>query len=216
MKTQTYIYIAGAILLMTLFGVKQHQLNKERDRYQIAQVELSALNDSVVQYKSKTGELTAKIASVAVESDNRKKALDAAGFEIKELRARDVKLRDVVFALKAQIQAQGSGTTVLRDTLIVSKTDTIRQANFNWNNKYLFLSGNIREKQLQFDYTYKTAIDLVSEKKGKSYVVSAYLSDPQATITTANSITIVPEKRWIGWRILEGAAAFGFGYLISK
>jgi len=216
MKKQIYFYIIGGLFILMVFGVKQCQLNKERDKYQIAQVELAAFNDSVKVYKSKTGELTAKVASVIVEADNRKKALDAAGFEIKDLRDRDVKWRDVVFALKAQIQAQGSGTTVLRDTLIVSKTDTIRQANFNWNNRYLFLSGNIREKQLQFDYTYRTAIDLVSEKKGKSYVVSVYLGDPQATVTTANSITIVPKKKWWGWDVLKVASGVGFGYLIAK
>lgn len=216
MKLQTYIYIAGAILLAIIFGVKQRQLNKERDKYQIAQVELAAFNDSVRIYKSKTGELTAKVVSVTVEADNRKKALEAAGLEIKELRDRDIKWRDVVFALKAQIQAQGGGQTVLRDTLIISKTDTIKKANFDWNNRFLFLSGNITGKDMQFKYTYKTSIDLLSEKKGKSYVVSAYLSDPQATITTANSITIVPKKKWWGWDVLKVGAGFGLGVFIAK
>lgn len=216
MKKQTYFYILIGLLMVLLFGVKQCQLNKERDKNQIANVQLAALNDSVVQYKSKNGDLTAKISSVMVESDNRKEALDAAGFEIKELRARDVKWRDVNFALKAQIQAQGSGQTVLRDTLLISKTDTIRQANFDWNNRFLFLSGNVSGKNLQFDYTYKTSIDLISEKKGKAYVVSAYLGDKNATITTANSITIVPKKKWWGWRVVEFAGGIGLGYVLFK
>lgn len=216
MKKQIYFYIIGAMLLVILFGVKQCQLNKERDKYQIAQVELSAFNDSVRIYKSKTGELTAKINSVVVESDNRKQALDKAGFEIKELRSRDVKWRDVVFALKAQIQAQGSGTTVLRDTLLISKTDTIRQANFDWNNRFLFLSGFVKGKDMQFDYTYKTSIDLISEKKGKGYVVSAYLGDKNATITTANSITIVPKKKWWDKWYLHIGAGIAIGSFIFK
>ena len=216
MKKQIYFYIIGAILIALLLGVKQCQLNKERDKNQIANVQLSALNDSVAQYKSKNGDLTAKINSVVVESDNRKKALDAAGFEIKELKEKDIKWRDVVFALKAQIQAQGGGQAVLRDTLIISKTDTIKKANFDWNNRFLFLSGNITGKDMQFKYTYKTSIDLLSEKKGKSYVVSAYLSDPQATITTANSITIVPKKKWWGWDVLKVGAGFGLGVFIAK
>ena len=216
MKKQIYFYIIGTILLVLLFGVKQCQLNKERDKYQFAQVELAAFNDSVRIYKSKTGELTAKINSVVVESDNRKQALDKAGFEIKELRSRDVEWRDIVFALKAEIQTQGSGTTVLRDTLLISNTDTIRQANFNWNNRFLFLSGFIKGKDMQFDYIYKTSIDLVSEKKGKVYVVSAYLDDKNATIATANSITIVPKKKWWGWRLIEDAAAVALGYVIAK
>jgi hypothetical protein len=216
MKKQTYIYIIGAIFFLILIGIKQCQLNKERDKNQIANVQLSALNDSVAQYKSQNGDLTAKIISVTVESDNRKKALEEAGFELKELRARDIKWRDAVFALKAQIQAQGNGQTTLRDTLIISKTDTLKRANFDWNNRFLFLSGSITGKDMQFKYAYKTSIDLLSEKKGKSYVVSAYLSDPQATITTANSITIVPEKKWWGWDVLKVGAGFGLGVFIAK
>lgn len=216
MKKQIYFYIAGGLLLILLFGLKQCQLNKERDKNQIANVQLSALNDSVVQYKSKNGDLTAKIGSVQVESDNRKEALDAAGFELKDLRARDIKWREINFALKAQLQAQGSGQTTLTDTLLISKTDTIRQANFDWNNRFLFLSGFIKGKDMQFDYTYKTSIDLISEKKGKSYIVSAYLGDKNASITTANSITIVPKKKWWDkWYFYTGAGLVG-GYFIAK
>lgn len=216
MKKQIYFYIAGGLLLIFLFGLKQCQLNNERDKNQIANVQLSALNDSVSIFKSKNGELTAKISSIVVESDNRKQALDKAGFEIKELRSRDVKWSDVVFALKAQIQAQGSGQTTLIDTLLISKTDTIRQANFDWNNRFLFLSGFIKGKDMQFDYVYKTSIDLISEKKGKAYIVSAYLGDKNATITTANSITIVPKKKWWDkWYFYAGAGFVG-GYFIAK
>lgn len=216
MKKQTYIYIIGVIFFLILIGIKQCQLNKERDKNQIANVQLSALNDSVAQYKSQNGDLTAKIISVTVESDNRKKALEEAGFELKELRARDIKWRDAVFALKAQIQAQGNGQTTLRDTLIISKTDTLKKANFDWNNKFLFLSGNITGKDMQFKYTYKTSIDLISEQKGKSFIVSAYLGDKNASITTANSITIVPEKKWWGWDVLKVGAGFGLGVFIAK
>lgn len=211
-----YFFAAITILFVLLLGIKQCQLNKERDKIQIANVQLSALNDSIVQYKSKNGDLTAKIISVIVESDNRKEALSAAGFEIKELHARDIKWRDVVFALNAQIEAHGEGHVVLRDTLIVSRTDTLRQADFDWNNRFLFLSGNIYGKDIQFNYTYRTKIDLISEKKGKAYIVSAYLGDKNATITTANSITIIPKKKWWGWDVLKVASGLGLGYVLFK
>jgi hypothetical protein len=100
--------------------------------------------------------------------------------------------------------------------LIISKTDTLKQANFDWNNRFLFLSGNISGKDMQFKYTYKTPIDLISEKKGKSYIVSAYLGDPNASVTTANSITIVPKKKWRGWDVLKIGVGIGIGYTIAK
>lgn len=203
-------------LLTVLLLIGKCNNNELADKYQIQSVELSTLNDSVKTVVSKNGDLTFKLSSVSVESDNRKEALDAAGFEIKELRAKDIKWRDINFALKAQLQAQGSGQTVLHDTLLISKTDTIKQANFNWNNKFLFLSGNIREKELKFDYTYKTSIDLISEKKGKSYIISAYLGDKNASITTANSITIVPKNKWWNRWYVHAGAGLVTGYFIFK
>jgi len=216
MKTKAVLIATIFVLLLVVLVVKQHQLNKAKDNLQLQNIELSTLKDSVSIFKSKNGDLTFKLTSVTVEIDNVKKGLEMAGFEIKDLKARDIKWRDVVFALKGQIQAQGGGSTVLHDTLIVLKTDTLKQANFDWNNRFLFLSGNISGKDMQFKYTYKTAIDLISEKKGKSYIVSAYLGDPSASVTTANSITIVPKKKWWGWDVLKVGAGVGIGYTIAK
>jgi len=216
MKKQIYFYIIGGVLLLLLFGAKQCQLNKERDRLQIAQVQLSAFNDSVRVFKSKNGELTAKIVSVVVESDNRKKALDAAGFEIKDLKQRNIKLSDVVFAMEAQILAQGSGQTTLHDTTIVTRTDTIEQANFSIREKYFQFDASIINKDVKYTRSYSTGINFISEQKRKSFIVSAYLEDPEAKITTANSITIVPKKKWWDKWYLQVAAGVGVGYLIFK
>lgn len=217
MKKQTYIYLAIGLALVLLFGVKQCQLNKERDKNQIANVKLSALNDSVYYYQAKDSTLTAKIISVQVESDNRKEALEAAGFETKKLlRENDIKWRDINFALSAQIQAQGSGQTTLHDTTIVTKTDTLKSANFSIKEKHLKFNASIIDKDVKYNYTYQTGINLISEKKGKSFIVSAYLEDKGATITTANSITINPKKKRLFWRILEDGAAFALGFFLAK
>jgi len=215
-EKERWFVLTVIALLVVLLLIGKCNNNELADKYQIQSVELSTLNDSVKTVVSKNGDLTFKLSSVQVEADNRKEALDAAGFEIKELRAKDIKWRDINFALKSQIQAQGSGQTTLVDTLLISKTDTIRQANFDWNNRFLFLSGFVKGKDMQFDYTYKTSIDLISEKKGKSYIVSAYLGDKNATITTANSITIVPKKRWWESTVFQVGIGLAGGYFIFK
>lgn len=190
-----YIIIAFGIIL-TLFAFKQCQVRRLKNEVQVQKISLSTFVDSLVVFRSQTGELTTKLQSVEVEHSVTKKALEAAGYDIKELRNRDIKWRDVVFALKAELETAGHGTTILRDTIWRNSVDTVRGAVFDWTNKYLTLQGNIKESQMQFNYNYRTSIDLISEKKGKNYVVSAYMSDPQATITQGNSITIVPNKRW--------------------
>jgi len=217
MKTlfKRYWWVILSLIVITVFGLQKCQINKLKDQVQLQNVELSTLNDSVTVLKGKNGDLTFKVQSVQIEKDNAKKALELAGFEIKDLKQREIKWKDVNFALKAELEAWGDGTVVLRDTIIV-KGDTIMAKVGKWNNKFLYLNPFLVKNKLDFTYTYKTPIDLISEKKGKSYVVSAYLGDKNASITTANSITIVPKKRWYDKPYLWGIAGLGAGYFIFK
>lgn len=197
-----YGWWALVLLIVMIFAFQKCKINKLEDNLQLKNVELSTLNDSVSVFKDKNKNLTFKIAAVEVDAGNRKKALEEAGFEIKDLKDRNIKWRDLVIALQAEIESAGHGSTVLHDTLIITKTDTIKQSNFNWNNRYLFLSGNVIEKKIDFTYKYKTGIDIVNTRQGKDNLVSVYLSDPNAVVLTSNSIVIKRriyfwEKPWI-------------------
>lgn len=211
-----WFVLSVIVLLSGLLLIGKCNNNKLEDKNQLQAVELSSLNDSVTVHKSKNGDLTAKIASVMVESDNRKKALEAAGFEIKDLRKRDIAWRDINAALQAKLEAAGHGQTVLKDTVYIIGTDTIKSAKFKWSNRFLFLDGSIIEKDMKFSYLYKADLSLISEKKGKNYLISAYISDPSASITTANSITIIPKKRWWDKPWLWGIAGLTGGYFLFK
>lgn len=197
-----YGWIALALLIVIIFSLKQCKINNLKDDLQLKNVELSTLNDSVSVFKDKNKNLTFKIAAVEVDAGNKKKALEEAGFEIKDLKERGVKWRDIVIALQAEIEANGHGSTTLHDTTLVFLTDTVKQANFNWNNKYLFLSGSITDKNMAFDYKYKTGIKFLNTQQGKNNLISVYLDDPNSVVTTANSITIKRntyfwEKPWV-------------------
>jgi len=213
-KDNWIFFMTLSTLVFLLFLGKCNN-DKIADKLQLSQVELSTLKDTVKVFKDKNKNLTFSLSSVVVESDNRRKALEAAGFEIKDLKARDIKWRDITDALKLQISAESHGSTPLKDTVYISNTDTIKAAEFDWNNKFLFLKGNIIDKNLSFAYKYKTGIDIVSTKKGKSYVVSAYLSDPNAVVITANSITIDNKIRWYEkpwvWMVVGVGAGFYLG-----
>jgi hypothetical protein len=69
---------------------------------------------------------------------------------------------------------------------------------------------------MKFDYTYKTGIDIISTKQRNSYIVNAYLSDPDAVVTTATSLTITNKTPWYKKPWLWGAVGFLGGYLIPK
>jgi len=218
MKTKIgkYIYfLTISILILYLFV--QHYNNRElKNKVQIQSVGLAAIQDTVFVYKNKIGELTFKFNSVEVTSNNRKKALEEAGFEVKELRGRDIKWRGITNALKAQIIANGSGIIELHDTTYINNTDTIKWAEFKWNNRFLFLDGNITEKTMDFKYRYMTGIDLINEKKGKLNIVSVYLSDPNVVVTTANSITITNPTPWYKKPWIWGTAGLIGGYFLAK
>lgn len=211
-----YGILAIGLFVLVLLTFQKCHINRLEDANDLQKVELSTLQDSVVAYTSKTGKLTYKLTSVEVDRDRLKKSLDMAGFDIKELKERDVKWRNITSALKAELATAGSGSTTLHDTAFINNTDTIRAASFNWNNRYLFLSGSIIEKKLDFTYKYKTGIDIINTRKGKNNRVSVFLSDPNAIVTTGNSITIRQKVRWYEKPWLWGAAGLVGGYLIAK
>jgi hypothetical protein len=206
--------IAGLLLLLMLGKCKNNKLKKDNE---LKTIELSTLNDSVRTVVSKNGDLTFKLNSVVVEAASTRNALEAAGFEIKDLKARDVQWRKANFALKATIQAIGGGQTILHDTTIVTKTDTLKRADFAWNNRYLFFKGFVQDKNLKFEYTYNLKFDFLNTPVGKNKnIVSIMLDDPQAKVTSANSITIERKQHWWDhWYIYAGAGVVG-GYYLSK
>jgi len=218
MKTYLLLFLASAICFAMI--LQQCEYKKLHEIVTLKEVELSTYKDSTKILKSKTGELTSKISTVIVESSNRKKALEIAGFENKELKARDIEWRNVTFALNAKIVALGKGKIILKDSIIAGKTDTVIMQVGKWNDKYLFLEPIVSDNELNFNYRYQTGIKFVVNKN----TVSAYLVDPNnpeignpfASVITANSITIINKKHWYNNKWLYFGAGVIGGYFISK
>lgn len=218
MKKLYYYLIAGMVIVFLLI-LQQCNINDLKQKSQLQAVKLSMIEDSVHYLKTKNGLLIAKIVSAEVENHNKRKALLEAGYTISELKQANIRLQDITHALRAEISAEGSGRIELHDTVYVSTTDTVKMAEFNWNNRFLFLKGKVWEKpkkEMDFSYLYKTGIDILHEQKRKEVMVSVYLSDPNATITTANSISIKYKTHWYEKPWVWGAAGFVGGYLVTK
>ena len=193
--------------------------NLEYDR-QLKEVELSTFKDSVNYLTTKNGELIAKFNSVEIEKRLLKESLDLAGFDIKKLKDENIRWRNISNALKLKLESAGSVQSNVTDTFYIDKVtrDTIRYSTFDsWSNDYLSIyNGQIKNKNISFDYTYQTGIDLILEKTKKQSIVTATLTDPNARVVTANSITIDNKKKWYQrWWFWTSVGATG-GYLIAK
>lgn len=70
--------------------VQYFSIRKLKDRVQLANIELATLTDSVTVHKSKTGQLTFKIASVEIDKRNLKESLELLELTTKELRSQGI------------------------------------------------------------------------------------------------------------------------------
>lgn len=187
-------------------------LSRSKSELRLKNVEISTLKDSVKVVVSKNGELTFKFQSIQVESKERKDALELLGLEVSELKQRDIKQKNIISALNARLSASGSGTVIMKDSLIYVKGDSTKVSYGKWTNNYLTLNPFLTGNNLDFDYLYEANISLVQEKN----VVSAIISDPNARIVTANSITIKNKKKWWDKWYFYLAAGSIIGYEVAK
>jgi len=226
MKNKLLLFLTIAFILATFIyiGIQHRKINRLSDSNQLQAVQLSALNDSVSVYKNYTGELTYKLSTVEINDRNLKESLETAGFDLKKFKERDIFWRKINSALRLQLAATGSGVTIITDTFrieparldaSVGKTDTLYFSKVHdWSNNYLTLfNSKIENSKLFFDYSYKTGISIIQEKKRKETLVSVMLTDPNASITTGNSITIKEERKWWQKPWIWFLAGFGAGIL---
>lgn len=218
---RTTVEIIIGLLLVGAITFFYFSMESARDKVQLRDVELSTLKDSVEMIEMKNGELVAKIESVEIEKDNLRESLEIAGFDIKELRAQGVKWRKVTNALKLELQAAGSVQTSVTDTFRMSievPGDTVWYSTFNnWSNDYMSIyNGEIFDKNLKFDYDYKVGIKIIQAPKRKSTLITVKLTDINARITSANSITVKHKTKWYQKWWLWGSAGLVGGVIIAK
>lgn len=211
-----YIIIAGIVIALILIGWLYFSLKKTQDKLQIANVELSVANDSVSVYRSKTGDLSFKIKSAEIERDNLKESLEITGLNLKELRQKDINWRNIVLSLQAKLAISGHGETIIHDTVYVSNTDTIKAGKFRWSNKYLFLNGAIADKNMSFDYLYKSDISIIQTKDRRGTKIDLSLTDPNSSIVTGSSFNVIHKQGLLEkWWLTIPAGLVG-GYLLAK
>jgi chaperonin cofactor prefoldin len=213
-----YIIIGAVILTIGIIGYLYFSLEKTKDALQIANVELSVANDSVSIYRTKAGELVFKIKSVEIEKDNLKAAFEELGIDRKKLKDENIKLKDVIGYLKAEIEASGHVSTPLDlITPLQAKDSTLVRHFAPWSNKFMFVSnGTIYQNKIDFDYLYKVGIEVTPTTNKKETILNMKLTDPKASVISGNSFTVVNEKSWYEKWWITGPIGILIGKLISK
>lgn len=217
-----YWWVGLIVLFLIVFFIQKGVITKLVKENQLQNVELSTMKDSVLHVVTKNGLLIDKIESVEVDRKNLKDALEIAGFDKKELKDQNIKLRNLNFALKGELQAMGTVTTTIHDTMEIVNTDTIYYTKVDdWTDNRLSLyGGTIRDNELNFEkYTFEAGFNFfLSKERNKSIVTVKFRDNDDGAIklTTANSITINNKLKWYEKPWLWGLAGLGTGILIAK
>ena len=204
-----------ALIWIVYQGIRYTKLKK---KYDIQSVDLMNKNDSATVYKTKSGELYSQLQSVTIDKNALKASLAESGFEIKKLRARDVKWRNIVSALKIKLVSAGRIDTIrLHDTTYIAANGVkLIGKTYNWTNNYLTLSGLIRDKSMDVNYSYSTQLYYTNEQVGHQSKITIWSSDPNARITTGSQITVSAKSKWYEKWWLHELVGIGIGRFLFK
>jgi hypothetical protein len=217
MTKKNIIIIVIAALVLIILAYQSMRINRLEKKNQFQAVELMSANDSVTTYRTKAGKLYFDFNAIEVEKNALKNSLVSTGFTIKELRAMNIKWREIVSSLKAELTMAGHDTIMLHDTTVVTVGgNTFLGKSYKWTNNFLSLSGLISEKTMDVDYSYKVGMSFITEQQGKKIKITASLLDPHAGITTGSEIIIAHKTRWYEKPWLWGLAGIGAGIYIMK
>jgi hypothetical protein len=196
-------YILGIIVLIGFLSVSVDRCSKVSKEYKH---NLEALNDTIKYYQDANGNLVAK--KLAFESDiNTLKLLNEDLYnQIDSLKLKKNNVTQIFYV-------DGQISNPEKDTTYIVQHDTISRGfskDFNFNNKYRILEGNVNYKQdslginikkdiINFDYT------LALDKDNNIYVKS---TNPYVKYNEITGFTLPKEKRK-RWNI---GPSISFGY----
>ena len=213
-----YRYLLGAFIIgmFILICVQYFNIRKLSRFNNIQSAQLSLIQDSIKMIETKNGSLIAKINSIEVDKRNLKDALTEAGFNLSEIKDENIKLKNLNFALQAEIKDKGTIITSVEDTFDVVDNvdyntnleikDTLHYLKINdWSDGRLSLYGGIiKDSKLSFkQYDYRIGLKFYLDEQRNKTTVTVKLDSDNATVVTANSIVVDKKKsifnKWWLW-----------------
>lgn len=216
---KTKILIVLSLVVIVLFYLQHRKIRGYKDTSQLQAVELSQLKDTVLTYVTKSGQLITKIKMIEVDKRNLREALELSGHEIKDLKEKEIRYKNLIAVMELKIQAFGEGTANVTDTLIINNTDTVYvQIIRDWTDSRLSLFDmRIQNNEFKFGYIYNIdKMNLFVEEKKDSYVVTATFNQPGLVVTSGSSIVIENKKGFFERPLVWGVVGLGAGILIAK
>lgn len=194
-----------------------------KDNYSQLEDTIKYKDQKLEYYKDENNGLIAQKKVLWITNKNLKKIADNAIVNSDKLEKQIKGYKNLNTYLQGQLEIKVKDTTTIYDTLIITKNDTLYAKKFNYNNQFLDFTGVIKKNTLDFSYTYRTGFEYVTywkrpgRFKSKELVMDFSLSDPNAILTSAQTINIKPEpekfyqKQWF-----SGLVGLGIGIFIIK
>jgi len=215
MKTNAAIIIIAVLLVLCIGLVVRIQgLQDKNSRYESV---IREKTDSIKYHVNENGRVVAEKAAAVVTTHEMMKLYKD---EIADIRKDfDIKAKDIKAFVRAEIQAQGSGTaTIINNHYVDSTGRQVRAKNFAFSDGYLSFKSTIFDSLTTAfsTYTYSDTLTYVfSTKKkwllGKEQLYgSGQLSNKNAKITSATNVLVkdYKDKRWV---VSAGVSYVPFG-----
>jgi len=211
------IAIIVVTLILSAWTIRNNIVERFNDYKQV----IEKKDNQIAYHKGENGQL---IASQNVLSLTNKELKAIADDLIKDndgLKKQVGNLKNINSYLKGKLESQVSDTIILTDTLLIG--DTLPSKKFGYDNGFLILNGIIHKNTLDFTYKYSTDFTYVTFwkrpgfLKQKELVMDFSIGDPNAILTSAQTIYIKPEpKKFYEKNWFWGLAAFSIGLIATK
>lgn len=216
------IFIAVLIIVL-LISVRSCKVNKD-NTYLLTHKADSAFNIATF-YKNKDGQLIGQVGTHELTIKQYKNFAEQLGFENKDLKMDNKRLKNLVAHWQAQASMKDTFTVTLHDTtFITDKGSTVTLKDFRWNNNYLSLEGLILSNQITLGYSYDVDFSLTAyhKKRGGFWkqqgqlVADIFFSDPSMKVSTFKGFVIKEErKRWYQTTAFKLGSGFVIGGVVT-
>lgn len=189
------------LLLLACFGCFffwNKYKNSKAEIVGLKATKMALLNDTVMYYKAKNGQLVAEVENVTLE----KKELDLYSTKIRaDLKNMKIKLRDAEMYISAQTTTNVKPPDIpLRDTIFIEKGKPVIGQSFSWSDEWGGMGGIIYNDSVKQPYYYsKDSIAAVGTKIYKYKFLGLRFKVIGATlkITNANPNSTVSAPKYV-------------------
>jgi len=214
-----WFFLALAMFLI-LVGINYRSKLKSEIRGLNNVIEVS--NKVIRNQTDERGRIIAERDSYALTASQAKDQADNLFENNKELEKKIRGYKNLVSHLEGQLSVIKSDTVTLYDTItITSSGDTLKSRVFNYDDSFLTMNGIIHKNTLSFTHSYQVAFtsDQYWKRQGlmkpKTLVVDFTLADPNASMTSAQSLYILPPPKKVYERnSFWGLTGFIVGLLV--